>query len=101
MKRAEYMREQARGWFVWLKKQAGADGFRFDAVEHCPAYVVGDLLYHAMGPGVEYFAVGEFVGGSQQLDTWARQTQNRSGTFDSLPLGAPRPTLWKRGDSLV
>jgi len=76
------MRDQAREWFVWLQKQTGADGFRFDAVKHYPAYVVEDLLANAMGNRLEYFAVGEFVGSQPQLDDWASQTQNRSGTFD-------------------
>jgi alpha-amylase len=78
----QYMRDKAREWFVWLTKQTGADGFRFDAVKHYPAYVVEDLLYHAMGNRIDYFAVGEFVGSQQQLDTWASHTQNRAGTFD-------------------
>ena len=78
----EYMRDQAREWFIWLKKQTGADGFRFDAVKHFPAYVIEDLLYHALGNGNEYFAVGEFVGSKAQLDDWSAQTRNRSGTFD-------------------
>ncbi len=77
-----YMRDQAREWFVWLNKQTGADGFRFDAVKHFPAYVIEDLLFHAKGHGKDYFAVGEFVGGRQQLDQWANDTQNRAGTFD-------------------
>jgi alpha-amylase len=77
-----YMRDQARAWWVWLKKQIGADGFRFDAVKHNPAYVVEDLLYHAMGDRIDYFAVGEFVGGRGQLDHWADETRNRAGTFD-------------------
>jgi alpha-amylase len=78
----KYMRDRAREWFVWLTKQTGADGFRFDAVKHFEAYVVEDLLYNAMGARIDYFAVGEFVGSQQQMDTWAEQTQNRSGTFD-------------------
>jgi alpha-amylase len=78
----QYMRDKTREWFVWLTKQTGADGFRFDSVKHYEAYVVEDLLYHAMGNRVDYFAVGEFVGSQQQLDDWAHQTQNRSGTFD-------------------
>lgn len=77
-----YMRDQAREWFVWFAKQTGADGFRFDAVKHFPAYVVEDLLYNAMGNRIEYFAVGEFVGSQQQLDRWTHETQNRAGTFD-------------------
>lgn len=77
-----YMRAKAREWFVWLYKQTGADGFRFDAVKHFPAYVVEDLLYNARGEGTDYFAVGEFVGSRQQLDDWVEQTKNRCGTFD-------------------
>ena len=77
-----YMRDQAREWFVWLTKQLGADGFRFDAVKHFEPYVVEDLLYNAMGNGVAYFSVGEFVGSQQQEDDWVGQVQNRSGTFD-------------------
>lgn len=78
----KYMRDMAREWFVWFKKQTGADGFRFDAVKHFPAYVVEDLLYNAMGDRIDYFAVGEFVGNQHQMDEWAGFTGNRSGTFD-------------------
>jgi alpha-amylase len=77
-----YMRDKAREWFVWLTKQLGADGFRFDAVKHFEPYVVEDLLYNAMGNRVDYFSVGEFVGSQQQEDDWVGQVQNRSGTFD-------------------
>lgn len=80
-----YMRDQAREWFVWLKKQTGADGFRFDAVKHYPAYVVEDVLFNAMGPGLEYFCVGELIGGKDQLDAWVGATKRRCGTFD-VPL---------------
>ena len=79
----KYMRDQARQWFVWLARQTGADGFRFDAVKHFPAYVVEDLLYHAKGDRNDYFAVGEYVDGRREaLDDWAGGTQNRAGTFD-------------------
>lgn len=77
-----YMRDRAREWFVWLTRQLGADGFRFDAVKHYPSYMVEDLLFNAMGERIDYFAVGEYVGNRQQLDAWAGETQNRSGTFD-------------------
>ena len=78
-----YMRDQARQWFIWLRKQTGADGVRFDAVKHFPPEVVEDLLYNAMGPGIEYFAVGEYVEANQQrLDAWVSRTNNRCGTFD-------------------
>jgi alpha-amylase len=79
----KYMRDHAREWFVWLAKQTGADGFRFDAVKHFPPYVVEDLLYNAMGNRLDYFAVGEYVEYRKDiLDGWADSTMNRSGTFD-------------------
>lgn len=77
-----YMRTQARHWLVWLRKQTGADGFRFDAVKHFEPYVVEDLLYNAMGDRRDFFAVGEFIGSQQQIDSWCDQVQNRCGTFD-------------------
>lgn len=86
-----YMRDQARQWFVWFRKQTDADGFRFDAVKHFPPEVVEDLLYNAMDMGKpestqrHYMAVGEFVVGlneQDRIDGWANQTKNRCGTFD-------------------
>jgi len=79
----KYMRDRAREWFVWLKKQTGADGFRFDAVKHFPPYVVEDVLYNAMGEGKEYFAVGEWVDyDAATLEKFVRDTNDRCGIFD-------------------
>jgi alpha-amylase len=77
-------RANARAWFVWFVKQAGVDGFRFDDVKGFPPEVVEDLLYNAMGPGLEYFCVGEYIpdSSSAELDNWASAALNRSGTFD-------------------
>ena len=76
-------RANARAWFTWLFKQTGVDGFRFDDVDGYPPEVVEDLLYNAMGSGLEYFAVGEYVTGSQgTVDSWADATLGRCGTFD-------------------
>ena len=76
-------RAHARAWFGWLVKQTGVDGFRFDDVDGYPPEVVEDILYNAMGSGLEYFAVGEYVTASQStVDDWASATLGRSGTFD-------------------
>jgi alpha-amylase len=76
-------RVHARAWFTWLVRQTGADGFRFDDVDGYPPEVVEDILYNAMGGGLEYFAVGEYVTGSQStVDNWASATLERCGTFD-------------------
>ena len=76
-------RSNARAWLTWFVRQTGVDGFRFDDVDGYPPEVVEDILYNAMGNGIEYFAVGEYVTSSQAtVDAWAAATQNRCGTFD-------------------
>jgi len=77
------VRSNARSWFTWFVRQTGVDGFRFDDVDGYPPEVVEDILYNVMGNRLEYFAVGEYVTGSQQtIDDWASATLNRCGTFD-------------------
>ncbi|WP_263375324.1 alpha-amylase domain-containing protein [Granulicella aggregans] len=78
------VRANARAWFVWFVRQSGVDGFRFDDVKGFPPEVVEDVLYNAMGPGLEYFCVGEYLPdySSADLDNWCNATLNRSGTFD-------------------
>ena len=76
-------RQNARSWLTWFVRQTGVDGFRFDDVDGYPPEVVEDILYNAMGSGLEYFAVGEYVTSSQSVvDGWASATLNRCGTFD-------------------
>jgi alpha-amylase len=73
---------------VWYKKQVGFDGVRLDAVKHFPDFAAEDFLYNLQSSagwasgGATMFAVGEFVGGSNQLDQWTANVQNRAGTFD-------------------
>lgn len=77
-------RQNARAWFTWFVRQTGVDGFRFDDVKGYPPEVVEDVLYNAMGDGLDYFCVGEYLpdNSSTELDSWASATLNRSGTFD-------------------
>lgn len=85
---ANYMRDGARDWLVWYKKQTGVDGFRFDAVKHFPTAVVEDLLYNAQynagfaSGGWEMYSIGEYVGSSSEMDNWVNAVQDRAGTFD-------------------
>lgn len=83
-----YMRNQAREWVVWLKKQTGVDGFRLDAIKHFPSAVSEDILWNlqnnagfASGTS-QMFSVGEWVGGKSELDAWVDAVQDRAGTFD-------------------
>jgi alpha-amylase len=76
-------RSNARAWLTWLVRQTDIDGFRFDDVDGYPPEVVEDILYNAMGSGIAYFAVGEYITESQgTVDAWASATENRCGTFD-------------------
>jgi len=84
----DYMRTQAREWMVWLKKQTGVDGWRLDAIKHFPTAVSEDILYNTQfnaafaNGGNNMFAVGEWVGGSSEMDAWVDAVQGRAGTFD-------------------
>lgn len=90
---SDYTRTNARNWFIWLKKQTGVDGFRWDAVKHFPVWVQQDLTYNvkynmpvwARG-GESMFNVGEWIGGKTDLDNYVNAvksgTEEHTGTFD-------------------
>ncbi len=83
-----YMRKHTREWLVWCKKQMGFDGVRIDAVKHFPSFASEDFLYNLQqgagwaNGGDQMFAVGEWVGGTSELDAWTNAVQTRAGTFD-------------------
>ena len=84
----DYMRTGMRNWIMWYKKQVGFSGVRLDAIKHFPTYVSEDLLWNLQnGNGWanannDMYAVGEWVGGANELDQWCNDVQNRAGTFD-------------------
>ena len=96
-----YSQNQARSWIVWLKKQTGVDGFRWDAVKHFSYNAQQDLSYNlkynagwASG-GETMFNVGEFVGNAGELDTYVNSVKSQNsgseflmGTFDFSLRGA-------------
>lgn len=83
-----YMRDGMRDWLIWYKKQMGWDGVRLDAVKHFPDYISEDFLWNLQhnalwaSGGDDMFAVGEWIGGMSELDSWASAVQDRAGTFD-------------------
>lgn len=85
---SDYMRNNQRQWLIWYKKQLGFDGVRLDAVKHFPDFASEDFLYNLQqnagwaSGGSTMFAVGEWVGNSQQMDSWVSNVNNRAGTFD-------------------
>lgn len=92
---ADHMRNGTRNWFVWMKKQTGADGFRLDAVKHFPQWATQDFLYNVKynaswaNGGANMFAVGEYVGSGAEMDAWINNvrtsnggTEDMVGTFD-------------------
>lgn len=92
---SNYMRDNARNWLVWMKKQTGVDGFRFDAAKHYPSDALQDFIWNTKytagwaNGGQTLFAVGEYIGTSSEMDTWINgvRTSNSGsedlvGTFD-------------------
>ena len=87
---AGYSQTQARNWIVWMKKQTGVDGFRWDAVKHFSYNAQQDLSYNlkynagwASG-GEGMLNVGEFVGGKTDLDGYVTSVKGQNGGNDFL-----------------
>ena len=86
----EYNRTEARNWMIWLKKQTGVDGFRWDAVKHFPYYILQDLSYNVKynsgwaNGGATMFNVGEWVGSASQMDTYINDVKYSNGGSEDL-----------------
>jgi alpha-amylase len=90
---SDYMRNNARNWIMWYKKQTGVDGWRWDAVKHFPIYAQEDFIYNtkyvlpdfAKG-GQTMFNIGEWIGGKEDLDKYVSDVRSgaeeHTGTFD-------------------
>lgn len=84
-----YMRDQARDWIMWFKKQTAVDGFRWDAVKHYPEWAQQDFLYNvkyslpdfAKG-GEAMFSVGEFIGSKYEIDNYCMRVQYANGSSE-------------------
>jgi alpha-amylase len=87
---ADYMRNGARNWLVWFKKQTGADGFRFDASKHYPYWALQDFIYNVKynagwaNGGANMFSVGEYIGNSSEMDTWINNVRTSNGGTEDL-----------------
>ncbi|MBU6158653.1 MAG: T9SS type A sorting domain-containing protein [Bacteroidetes bacterium] len=90
---SNYMRNEARNWLMWYKKQTGVDGWRWDAVKHFPVYVQEDLIFNtkynlpafARG-GESMLCIGEWIGNKAELDNYVMAVKSgnelHTGTFD-------------------
>ncbi|MFY7653146.1 MAG: hypothetical protein ACOVQE_10595, partial [Chitinophagaceae bacterium] len=93
----DYMRNAARDWLIWLKKQTGSDGWRWDAVKHFPISIQEDLIYNSKynagfaNGGQDMFCVGEWIGGKADVDNYALAVRSGSapgGVANELHTGA-------------
>jgi alpha-amylase len=97
-----YMQDNAKDWLLWLKKQTGSDGWRWDAVKHFSLATQETSIWHSkynpslsalQAGGQDMFCVGEWIGDQFQLDTYANNiaspttpggvtNEKHTGTFD-------------------
>ena len=97
-----YMQDNARDWLLWLKKQTGSDGWRWDAVKHFAISTQETSIWHSkynatltamQAGGQEMFCVGEWIGDQGSLDAYANSVasstapggvtnEKHTGTFD-------------------
>lgn len=92
----DYMRNNARDWMMWLKKQTAVDGYRWDAVKHFPEFVQQDISWNlkygdAMPSwcqgGEDMFNIGEFIDGKDRIDQYVTDVQYANGG-DEFLMGA-------------
>jgi alpha-amylase len=83
---ANYMRNEARNWIMWFKKQTAVDGFRWDAVKHFPDWAQQDFLYNVKygmsdwcNGGQAMFSVGEYIGSKNEIDNYCMGVQYANG----------------------
>lgn len=86
----DYNRVEARNWIVWMKKQTGVDGFRWDAVKHFPHYILQDLSWNTKynaswaNGGANMFNVGEYVGSAGELDQYINDVKYSNGGSEDM-----------------
>ncbi|OON67198.1 alpha-amylase family glycosyl hydrolase [Hymenobacter sp. CRA2] len=85
-----YSRNQARSWLLWLAKQTGVDGFRWDAVKHFSYAAQQDWSYNLKylngwaSAGNQMYNVGEYVGNKGELDGYTSSVNAQNGGSDFL-----------------
>lgn len=97
-----YMQDNARDWLLWLKKQTGSDGWRWDAVKHFSLSAQETGIWHSkynssltslQAGGQDMFCVGEWIGDQFSIDNYATNVasptapggvtnEKHTGTFD-------------------
>lgn len=87
---SDYNRIEARRWIVWMKKQTGIDGLRWDAVKHFPEFVQQDLSWNVKygagwaNGGQQMLNIGEYVGSRAELDTYVNAVQFSNGGNEEM-----------------
>lgn len=87
---SDYMRNGARNWLIWFKKQTGSDGFRFDAAKHYPYWALQDFIYNLKynagwaNGGANMFAVGENINNAGAMDSWINSVRTSNGGTEDL-----------------
>jgi len=99
---SNYMTDNSRNWLLWLKKQTGSDGWRWDAVKHFPISVQETGIWHSkydpslsaeQAGGQDMFCVGEWIGNQNDIDAYANNiaspsspngvtNEKHTGTYD-------------------
>ncbi|MDO7849255.1 alpha-amylase family glycosyl hydrolase [Hymenobacter sp. M29] len=85
-----YSQTQARNWIVWMKKQTGVDGFRWDAVKHFSYNAQQDLSFNLKyyagwaNGGESMFNVGEYIGSAADEDRYTNDVNGQNGGQDFL-----------------
>ena len=83
-----YSRTEARRWVLWMKKQTGIDGIRWDAVKNYAYAPQQDWTYNLKylngfaNGGEAMLSTGEYVGSKSELDSYTTSVNSQNGGTD-------------------
>lgn len=75
--------DEIKKWGVWYVNEMGLDGYRLDAVKHIKYGFMKEFVENARTKtGKELFTVGEFIGGTAELNSYLGKVNQNMSLFD-------------------
>ncbi|WP_052092075.1 alpha-amylase [Paenibacillus sp. FSL H7-0357] len=75
--------DEIKKWGVWYVNEMGLDGYRLDAVKHIKYGFMKEFVENARAKtGKELFTVGEFIGGTAELNSYLGKVNQSMSLFD-------------------
>ncbi|MNU66754.1 Alpha-amylase precursor [compost metagenome] len=75
--------DEIKKWGVWYVNEMGLDGYRLDAIKHIKFSFMKDFVENTRAKtGKELFTVGEYIGGTDELNSYLGKVNQSMSLFD-------------------